>query len=432
MPEQLLHLDSRKSLTKALMVFSLALALVWSWFVVRWYLGNTMAEYLSAEQSNAEAARLAVRLAPQDPLTHWRLGDFIQRRLSPDQLPSAVKEYETAVSLSPNDYRFWMALGTCLEQIGEDDKAEQALRRSLALAPSYSYPRWYLGNLLLRSARYEEAFAELKQASQADSNLRPQLFNLAWEVYNKDPNALKVAVGNEAEVRAQFSLYLVGRQRFEQGVELWNGLSVEEKRANQKNGEAVIAALIAAKHFHEAMNVWNDLAPRPAARAALGRLVDGGFEDNISSSLRAVFGWQVQSTQHAQIGIDPNQAHGGNRSLRIAFGVTTKLDSLEISQLIAVVPDTQYDLQYFVRTEKLKSAATPRVTITDATDGSILATSPAAPEATDWQAFSVNFKTGTKSQAVVMSLTRASCYESDICPIFGTVWYDDFNLQPRN
>lgn len=415
------------------MILSLALALVWSWFVVRWYLGNTMAEYLSAYETNAEAARLAVRLAPEDPLTHWRLGDFIQRRLPPDQLPSAVKEYEKAVSLSPNDYRFWMSLGTCLEQVGEDAKAEQALRRSVKLAPSYSYPRWYLGNLLLRGARYEEGFAELKRASLADPDLRPQLFNLAWEVYSKDFETLKTSVGNEAEVRAQFALYLLSRQRFEDGLKLWNSLDATEKVANQKSGQAILATLITAKRFHEALVVWNDLTPYPAAHANLGRFVDGGFEDNISSSAGAIFGWQVKSTQHAQIGIDPNQTHGGKFSLRIVFRVPTKMDSLDLSQLIAVVPNTQYDLQFFVKTQKLQSAATPRVTVTDAADGSILATSPgASADTTEWQPVSISFTSGITTEAVVISLTRASCYENDICPIFGTLWYDDFNLQPRN
>ena len=73
-----------------------------------------------------------------------------------------------------------MSLGTALEQWGEVERGEKALRRATELAPSYAYPRWYLGNLLLRSGRYNQAFAELRRAADADPELRSQLLNLAW------------------------------------------------------------------------------------------------------------------------------------------------------------------------------------------------------------------------------------------------------------
>src|ERR1041385_6402279 len=56
-----------------------------------------------------------------------------------------------------------MALGIAQEQAGDPAKAEQALKRAVALAPAYAYPHWYLGNLLLRNNRYDEAFAELQE-----------------------------------------------------------------------------------------------------------------------------------------------------------------------------------------------------------------------------------------------------------------------------
>ena len=124
-----------------------------------------MAEYFNTTENNLEVARTAVSLAPDDPLPHWRIAQVSQKILPLDQQHHAIASYEKAVTLSPNDYRFWMALGRAYEQAGDPPKAEEALRRAVALAPSYSYPRWYLGNLLLRNARYDEAFAELRIAT---------------------------------------------------------------------------------------------------------------------------------------------------------------------------------------------------------------------------------------------------------------------------
>src|SRR5262245_1854057 len=124
MSDQLIQIDSRRLGVRLLTILTVLLLLIWSWLLVRWYAGNTIAEYLNADENSLEMARLAVRLSPRDPLTHWRLGQLIQRKLSAAQLDQAVNEYETAVLLSPNDYRFWMSLGTAREQHGDVEKAE--------------------------------------------------------------------------------------------------------------------------------------------------------------------------------------------------------------------------------------------------------------------------------------------------------------------
>jgi tetratricopeptide (TPR) repeat protein len=433
MAEQVAHVDATRPLVRFFMVLTLVLALLASWSVVRWYLGNTIAEYYDADENGLETIRRAVSWAPSDPLTHWRLGAIAQRQLLPDQLHQVVHEYEKAASLSPNDYRYWVALGTALEQWGEVERGENALRRATELAPSYAYPRWYLGNLLLRSGRYDQAFAELRRAADANPDLRSQLLNLAWAVYNKDLDSFVEAVGNSASARAELAAYLVGRQRFEDGILLWQRLSEADKRANRSNGEAIVAALVTARRFHQAAEVANDLVPTAAYRTGEGRLVDGGFEEEVIPQTGAVFGWQVKSLPQAQVGIDPNRGHLSSRSMRIVFQVPSRLDSISVSQLVPVRPDTQYDFECYVRSQDLQSASTPRIEIADATEGQgVAGSNPAPTGSTDWQRIAFSFKTGAKTDAVTVKIVRTSCGEDPVCPIFGTVWYDDFNLKRRS
>ncbi len=433
MAEQTIQINTRGPVVRALIVLSLVLALVWSWFVVRWYIGDTLAEYLDPETSSIDNAKRAISLGPSDPFTHWRLADFIEKKLPPDQLGLAVKEYELAASLSPNDYRFWTAYGTALEQVGDMERAEQALRRAVELAPAYSRPRWYLGNLLLRRGQFREAFAELQRASNADPELRSQLFNLAWQVYKDDLSSLERAIGDAPEARALFAQYLLGRDRFDEGLRLWNTLTDTEKRANRSTGEVIIRSLIARQRFHRAISIWNDLAPSLASRAALEHFINGGFEDDVAQGAGAVFDWQVQSSQQLQIAIDPNHAHSGTRSLRLVFQVRSRLDSVNLSQLAPIKPAKEYEFECYVKMQKLETAANLNIAITDAADGSVLATSAPAPTGTnDWKLISLSFKTGPKAEAIIMRLDRPSCGENIVCPIFGTIWYDDFNLKPRN
>ncbi len=414
------------------MTLTVLLALFASWFVVRWYLGNTIAEYFHPEEHRLETAQMAVNLAPNDPLPHWRLGNLALKELPPDQISVVVAEYEKAVSLSPNDYRLWMEFGGALEQAGDFDKAEKALREAVKLAPSYAYPRWYLGNLLLRADRYEEGFAELQQASEANEQFQSQLFNLAWQLNKNDFDALRAAVGNSRGIRAEFSRYLIERGRYDDGLRLWNTLTETEKKESRFAADPIIASLISAQRFHQAMEIWNEVAPGPAYNAEPGHILDGGFENNLAHGPGAVFGWQVQSNSQVQIGIDAAQGHSGNRSLRLYFQVRSHIDTINVSQLVPVKPNTEYDLESYVKTERVESAETPVVLVVNAGDDTTLVGSPGAPSGTSgWQRVALSFKTGEKTEAVRVKMVRNSCSDSPVCPIFGTVWYDDFNLKPR-
>ena len=434
MAHEIAHISVRKLPVKILLILLLLAAGVWSYFVVRWYLGNTLAEYFDPNEGTIDAAHLAARLAPDDPLAHWRIAQVSQKILPLDQQVGAIGEYEKAVSLSPNDYRFWMTLGTAQEQVGNPAQAELALKRAVALAPAYAYPHWYLGNLYLRNGRYDEAFAELRLASQADIELLPQLFNLVWEIYSKDPEALKTAVGESSPARANFALYLLGRDRADEGLRLWNGLSGEEKRANKDVGDQIIRNLITKLRYHDALQVWNDIMSEKF-HMEIDQIFDGGFEEPVAYAGDTIFGWYVKGAPQMHIGIDPNKSHNGERSLRLVFQVRTNIQDLNASQLIAVNPNKEYDFGFYVATDKLETGSAPQIQIVDANTGELLAQSTMAPTGTnDWQANDFSFKTKDKTQAIMLKIVRVTCTNEDnpICPIFGSVWYDDFTLKRRN
>src|SRR5689334_13856518 len=104
MPQEIAHLSTRNIVVKLLLVVLLLVASVWSYYVVRWYLGNTLAEYFNPAENNLRVADMAESLAPNDPLTHWRVAQVQQKTLPLDQQSQALAEYEKAISLSPNDY----------------------------------------------------------------------------------------------------------------------------------------------------------------------------------------------------------------------------------------------------------------------------------------------------------------------------------------
>jgi hypothetical protein len=147
-----------------------------------------------------------------------------------------------------------------------------------------------------------------------------------------------------------------------------------------------------------------------------------------------VFGWQVKNVPNMQIGIDPNLGHTGQRSLRLLFQVRTKLDTINVSQLIPTASEADYDFEYFFKTTKFQSGGPLLLQVFDATNGNVLASSDSVPSGdNDWTRVGLTFKTAKNTEAVRIQLIKGPCAEDPlICPIFGTVWYDDFSLKRHN
>jgi tetratricopeptide (TPR) repeat protein len=407
-------------------------ALYGAWQGVRWGLGNTMAEtapasYASDPTAAFESAEAAARLAPRDPLAHLMLARLNQISFDPQAVPRALSEYETAAALAPNDYLVWTEVGRARAALGDAEGGVAALRRAVELAPNYSQPRWHLGNALLRAGRTDEAFAEMRRASDAEPSLLPQVFNLAWQVYGPDMGRVIDSVGRTPRARAQLVFVLAGRGRFDEALEVWASLGEAERRANAPAGEALARALYAKGQHRRAIRV---LSESGAEGLAEGRVSNGSFESDIGEHGRHLFQWDVAQGTGVQVAVDARAASSGQRSLRVALNLSGAGDFRQVSQVVAVEPNARYRLTYSFKTEELKSVATPLWAVSDAAspEPPLAAAAPAPQGTADWQQVSFEFTAGPKTEGVLVRLLRAGCAEG-VCPISGKIWYDDFNLE---
>ena len=412
-----------------LLLLPALLVMLGAWFVVRWYVGNTVAEYApGVEAGGIEMARLGVRWAPADPLTHWRLGSLEDKVFSAENMAAVVHEYQLAVDLSPNDYRYWMALGHALEASGDREGGEKALRRAVDLAPAYSQPRWQFGNLLLREGKLEEAFEQLGHAAESDNQLRLQIFDLAMRVFEGNVKEIARIACVSPAARLQFALYLVTVERFDEAIGMWNTISPADRAAQSALGKELKTALIDKKQFRAALEVMRGTdseasLPRPQ------QFWNGGFESGLTPMGANSFDWVIDSRPQAQIAID-SHGHSGQGSLRIIFRAPGTLEKIPLSQTVIVEPGAEYRFECFVRTQDLTSVSTPILVIQDPVDNSRLGQAkPLATGSSEWQQVTFDFKTKPKHDGIIVGFFREPCGEGQICPIFGTVWYDDFNLQ---
>ena len=426
--DQLMVIDARTPLMRGLLILAVVLALLGGWKAAHWYVGNAIADFApDADEGGLETTRYALSIAPGDPLVYWSAANFEKGTLDPTRMPEAVRLYEEAVRRSPNDYRFWQDLGLVREQAGDGPGGEKAMRRAINLAPSYSRPRWYLGNLLLRAGRTEEAFTELRRAADTNpSVMRMQVFSAAWRIFDRDVPAIERIVGSSAETRAQLAAYLAANDRAEDAVRLWTGLNGAEKNEQRKTGEALMKALFERKKYRAAQALARDLGLESAEGP--GQFANGGFENGISIPGTSLFGWQISNIPQTEVALDASQSRTGNRSLRIVFNGFPKAAYYNIGQIVVVDPSTRYKFEGFVRTQDLKSGGTPVIEVANAMDGIVLGTSAPFPMGrNDWQPVTIEFSTPEKIEGIHVRTNRAFC--GDVCPIFGIIWYDDFNLQ---
>jgi tetratricopeptide (TPR) repeat protein len=410
-----------------LLVLPALLAILGAWFSVRWYVGNTVAEYApGVTDGGIEMAQMAVRWAPGDPLAHWRLGSFLEKSFSAENMTAAVSEYQTAVILSPHDYRYWMELGRALEASGDREGGEKALHRAVELAPAYSHPRWHLGNLLLREGSYDKAFEQLGHAAESDNEMRRQVFALAMQIFAGNIDEIAKVTCVSVAARLQFANYLVSVQKVDDAMRIWESVSTADRRAQTDLSKEFEQALITTKQFRALLKVMGEMEP-DADLPQMEQVTNGGFEKGITLSGGNLFDWSIISRGSAQVSTD-SHAHSGQKSLRILFRAPTNLDKIPVSQTVVVEPVTTYRLECYMRTEDIISPSTPVLVALEATDNSLMGSSKPIPAGTnDWQLVTFDFT--TRYDGITIAFARNPCAAGQICPIFGTVWYDDFTIK---
>ena len=407
------------------------------WSAARWGLGNEVALWVPHVEgaSAGDVARAAARLAPDDPQTHFTLARLAEKSFLPDDLVESIRSYERATSLSPNDFRLWVELGRARGAAGDQGGAESALRRAAELAPNYPEPRWYLGNLLLRQGRNEEAFVELRRAGDADpAKYRPQVFNMTWGAFGGDMGRMLETAGESTPARAALADYLIGRGKVDDAVGLWRALDGAGRREHGALGDRLRRTLVEARRYHDALAIEREMIVGSGATGAVPeaeQITNGGFDSVVGPAGKNYFEWQITQVPGAQINLDAREPHGGAHSLRVVFDSPGTLAFNHFSQLVAVRPSTRYRLEHYVRTEKLEATNTFITTVEDVAGAGqppLVVSAPLPVGTNGWRQIVLEFTTGPRAEAVVVRVQSEPCVAA-VCPVFGKVWYDDFNFQ---
>ena len=334
--------------------------------------------------NSVSVADEAVQLSPSDPEAHRARAAILNRQKMPGE---AVKSLETAATLRYRDDYLWIELANTKEELGNTDGALAALDQAVRWAPYYAHTHWQRGNLLLRMGRTVDAFTELRSAAAANQNYFPNLMDLAWGVSRRD---IKVA---------------------EDLIDIQND--------NERN--AWIRFLLTSKAFREAFKLWRGKLESPS-------IVNGGFEEPLLLN-DVGFGWTVSPEHKNRMAVDVSEKLEGAKSLQITLDGNWPPATPLLSQIVIVEPGTTYRISFGVKTNDLVTGGPPLITVSDVTNNQLLANSENFPTATSpWVNLNFDFTTAPNSQAAVIRLQRNNC-DSSPCPIFGTLWLDQIQIE---
>ena len=427
MEQPLATLDAANMKVRIAMAIAVLVVIAFAWLAVRWQIGSMLAELTSPNQPGAgQIAELAGSLAPSDPVATWLAATKEKEDFAPESVARAVKMFEQTVRLSPNDFRWWIELGRAYEQAEQPENAERAFRHAVELAPTYTFPHWQFGNFFLRQGRSDEAFAELKRTTEQSPVYREQVFSLAWDYFDKDPQKLESIIDDSPDVRATLALFYAVRGSAENALRVWNTLTDEQKAPHIESAKNIAQGLFDKRSFRQALAFARQTGIDPEAQ--VGVVTNGGFESFIGSGEKSLFGWQViRGDAKLDITADSSVRSEGKKGIRLTFKGYVKPVLHNVVQIVAAEPGTNYRLTFSLRTENLRSAGAPMVQVVAGPAAAILGSTEPFPTGTqDWTQMSIDFTVPEDTDGFAIRTVRGSCGEE--CPIVGTIWYDDFKL----
>lgn len=306
-------------------------------------------------------------------------------------------------------------------------------------------------NKLLEAKMFDEALTLLRDTNASERERRTVLTALLAANQLDEAFELNKTVGGTDRGRRTVLKELIEAKKFEQAIGMvrTEGVPEQDRQAviralmesdmameavelmrvtggvSEQQRRNMLKPLIAQKHYAEAFQVWS----LGRAATGIGEITDGGFEDPIMADDMG-FGWQVSPKMQAvHASVDAQEPHGGKQSLQIEFTGNSKYKDPILSQLVAVNPNTRYQLNFAARARNIVGTCPPVIAILAPDSDTVMARFASLPQGTSgWTQHNIAFTTPGKAGAVRVVMWREAGATA-MCPVFGTLWLDGFSLR---
>ncbi|HXH50086.1 MAG TPA: tetratricopeptide repeat protein [Terriglobia bacterium] len=379
-----------------------------------------------------DSLRMATRLDPGNSTYHVQLGRLYQYSITEPKPAEAIQQFQQAVRANPYDPQAWINLAAAHEFRGDPSSAEEDLRHASTLAPNLPQFQWTIGNYFLLHGNTEEAFQHLKVVLAGSRQYDRTVFNVAWKASGNAEQILQKLIPNSLPAEFSYLNYLTTEQRFSAAEAVWKRIAATPETFNPHEASGYIDALIKTGQVDAAYQVWTGLQGKGMIRTSPGGpnqnlITNGNFEDPL---LNMGFGWRIQDVAGVYAGLDTATFHSPGHSLFVQFTGKQNLNYHQLFQFVRVTRNHAYELVAFMKTQDITSDSGPRLEVVDAYDPQALDEFTPGMTGTSggWNPLSMRFKTGPKTQILLVLLVRPPSEADDETAITGKVWVDDLQI----
>ncbi len=411
-----------------LVAASSAVAFMLSYFSIR----NALAVHYAGLQT-AEAYERAVHLEPTDPRNWYHLGRYWQYNLEDPDAARAIRSYLSALSLNPASSGTWLDLATAYESEANPVAARDAFLHAKKVYPLSAEVAWRYGNFLLRQGELEPAFTEMRLAVQADPKRAPEAFSRSLRA----GSSIETTLDRVLPPISEAYLDVIWDQSTDgytgNALKVWDRLASLHPRFSLQDSFSLVDALLAERRIAEASRAW-DQAVHFAGLADLQSppgsvLWDGGFESSVKGG---GFSWLIsEGFREVQVGIDTQEKHSGNRSLRLIFNGKSNINFTGVCHYVSVQPSTAYRFSAWIRTRALTTDQGIRFQLHSlGTQDTSTAVTSQVHGTAPWTRIELPWSSGKSVEEMQVCLVRFPSEEAEN-KIQGTAWVDDVALVPE-
>ena len=401
---------------KLLPVLGLGLAAALLVFSALDFLGN----YFSG-RPNLASLRRATRLAPGNASYHSQMGRYLQ--ITNGDLREALREYETAARLNPNDSAAWFDIVGIQQILGNSQEQGRALEEAVRAAPKKPDVAWESGNFFLLRGDREKAINAFRIVLENDPQSAPAALDLLWRVQPDAGTLLERAVPPIPSAYSSFLVMLISKQETDAASKVWSALLQLQQPIAPGVGLAYVNYLLGKLQPEAARQAWLQMAPLCGLTAYLpgqNLIVNPRFELDV---LNAGFDWHYDKLHDVKINLDANAAPRGNQSLLVTFE-GPGISETGLFQLVTLAPESQYQFSVHFKSDQLEGAGGPVFVLRDALTGKEYFTTEALRNPGSWREVTAHFQTGADAQLALLRLSRIPAGKA----IRGHVWLDEVQL----
>ena len=338
---------------------------------------------------------------------------------------AAESELDRAVVFRPNAYDLWLKIASLQVSQNHAEQAEAAFQRAIELAPLYAEPHFIYGKFLIRTERKDQGFMMLRFAALRNPSYFDQILKLAWA--EKGGNAAETSrllsplATSEKE---KLMTFLSDKGEFAAIAKF--GCGADD--LPDASRDALVRNLIEKRRYFAAGQIHK----KSCIEGIEGEIEDSSFESGILRE-GIGFGWRFQSSaDNTTFAFDKGVENSAGESLRLTFNGKEEAAAL-ISQIVVIEKGQKYNLAFSYKTDGIVTGGVPVLQVVLKTFDSedIIKEMKLSLKNVGWVQSSIEFAANERTEAVEIRLTRQTCPET-ICPIFGKLWLDDFNLRKSN